>query len=131
MVLDSKLSRRQLLQAGAARRRGRRALPLGPAGVFAAPAREGKGVGSSRPARSAPSPSRSVMSRAAWASRPATHHWAYLGGANFPEDPTDLGPLVPLPGGWRALRVPGAAGFTQIEFAGYGQNAANPGGAAA
>ena len=24
----------------------------------------------------------------------------YLGGPNFPEDPTDLGPLVPLPGGF-------------------------------
>src|SRR4029078_11605157 len=24
----------------------------------------------------------------------------YLGGPTFPEDPTDLGPLVPLPGGF-------------------------------
>ena len=31
----------------------------------------------------------------------------YLGGANFPADPTDLGPLVPLPGGLEgAPRVP-------------------------
>ena len=55
----------------------------------------------------------------------------FLGGANFPEDPTDLGPLVPLPGGWKELlEYLAMVGFTQIEFAGYGQNAANPGGAA-
>jgi sugar phosphate isomerase/epimerase len=55
----------------------------------------------------------------------------YLGGANFPADPTDLGPLVPLPGGWKELLAYLASvGFEQIEFAGYGQNAANPGGAA-
>jgi len=55
----------------------------------------------------------------------------YLGGANFPADPTDLGPLVPLPGGWKELlEYLARVGFEQIEFAGYGQNAANPGGAA-
>ncbi|WP_330186171.1 TIM barrel protein [Dactylosporangium sp. AC04546] len=55
----------------------------------------------------------------------------YLGGPNFPKDPTDLGPLVPLPGGWVELfEFLAKAGFKQIEFAGYGQNAANPGGAA-
>jgi sugar phosphate isomerase/epimerase len=55
----------------------------------------------------------------------------YLGGRHFPEDPTDLGPLVPLPGGWRELfEYLARLGFEQIEFAGYGQNAANPGGAA-
>ena len=55
----------------------------------------------------------------------------FLGGANFPEDPTDLGPLVPLPGGWRELlEYLANLGYNQIEFAGYGQNAANPGGAA-
>ncbi|MEV8517758.1 hypothetical protein [Dactylosporangium sp. NPDC051484] len=55
----------------------------------------------------------------------------YLGGPNFPHDPTDLGPLVPLPGGWLELfEFLAKAGFHQIEFAGYGQHAANPGGAA-
>ena len=54
-----------------------------------------------------------------------------LGGPDFPEDPTDLGPLVPLPGGWRELfEFLAKVGFEQIEFAGYGQNADNPGGAA-
>src|SRR6185312_8644526 len=27
----------------------------------------------------------------------------YLGGRDFPRGPDDLGPLVPLPGGWRGL----------------------------
>jgi sugar phosphate isomerase/epimerase len=55
----------------------------------------------------------------------------FLGGANFPEDPTDLGPLVPLPGGWRELfEFFAKVGINQVEFAGYGQNAANPGGTA-
>ncbi len=55
----------------------------------------------------------------------------FLGGANFPEDPTDLGPLVPLPGGWRELfQFLADVGIHQVEFAGYGQNAANVGGTA-
>ena len=55
----------------------------------------------------------------------------YLGGDNFPVDPTDLGPLVPLPGGWRELlEFLANLGYRQIEFAGYGQNANNPGGTA-
>ena len=42
----------------------------------------------------------------------------FLGGPDFPEDPTDLGPLVPLPGGWRELfGFLAAAGYKQIEFA--------------
>jgi sugar phosphate isomerase/epimerase len=56
----------------------------------------------------------------------------HLGGASFPEDPTDLGPLVPLPGGWKELfEFFAQVGIHQVEFAGYGQNAANPGGNAA
>ncbi|HEX7745643.1 MAG TPA: hypothetical protein VF462_10320 [Micromonosporaceae bacterium] len=55
----------------------------------------------------------------------------YLGGPNFPEDPNDLGPLVPLPGGWLELfEFLAGCGFHQIEFAGYGQNANNSGGGA-
>ncbi len=53
----------------------------------------------------------------------------FIGGPDFPEDPNDLGPLVPLPGGWlELLEFLREAGFKQIEFAGYGQNANNPGG---
>ncbi|MBY5162269.1 sugar phosphate isomerase/epimerase family protein [Salsipaludibacter albus] len=55
----------------------------------------------------------------------------YLGGPDFPNDPDDLGDLVPLPGGWHELlEYLANLGYKQIEFAGYGQNAANPGGAA-
>jgi sugar phosphate isomerase/epimerase len=55
----------------------------------------------------------------------------FLGGPGFPEDPNDLGPLVPLPGGWRELfEFLANLGYKQIEFAGYGQNANNPGGTA-
>jgi len=54
----------------------------------------------------------------------------YLGGPDFPADPTDLGPLVPLPGGWRELfEFLANLGYKHIEFAGYNQNANNPGGA--
>jgi hypothetical protein len=55
----------------------------------------------------------------------------YLGGPDYLEDQTDLGPLVPLPGGWRELlEYLAGLGVKQIEFAGYGQNANNPGGGA-
>ncbi len=68
---------------------------------------------------------------AASAALGVTPTMGFLGGANFPEDPTDLGPLVPIPGGWKELfEFLAKWGYKQIEFAGYGQNAANPGGAA-
>src|SRR4051812_25894790 len=45
----------------------------------------------------------------------------YLGGRNFPQDPTDLGPSVPLPGGFRSvfryLRSVGYDGFEFFNFA--------------
>ena len=44
----------------------------------------------------------------------------YLGGPNFPEDPTDLGPLVPLPGGFpevfQYLSSVGVGGFEFFRF---------------
>ncbi len=53
----------------------------------------------------------------------------HLGGPDFPADPDDLGPLVPLPGGWRELLAHLASvGYAQVEFAGYGQHPDNPGG---
>ena len=52
-----------------------------------------------------------------------------LGGDNIHNDPNDVGPNVPLPGGWKELfEFFATVGITQVEFAGYGQNAANPGG---
>jgi len=44
----------------------------------------------------------------------------YLGGDNFPADPADLGPLVPLPGGFEAvyryLASVGYGGFVLLSF---------------
>jgi len=129
MVLDRKLSRRQLLRAGAASAAAAALLPLGPSGVFAAPAALPKGrlipedkVGTITFTQ------RDVPGRLGISTGSPT--MGYLGGANFPADPTDLGPLVPLPGGWKELlEYFAAVGIAQVEFAGYGQNAANPGGA--
>src|SRR3954454_7862022 len=54
----------------------------------------------------------------------------YLGGPNFPEDPTDLGPLVPLPGGYQAVfNFLAESGYGGFEFFQYTQNAAAIGGA--
>ena len=128
MVLDRKLSRRQLLRAGAASAATAALLPLGPSGVLAAPGAGPKGrlipedkVGTITFTQ------RDVPGRLAIAT--GTPVMGFLGGANFPADPTDLGPLVPLPGGWKELfEYFASVGIAQVEFAGYGQNAANPGG---
>jgi sugar phosphate isomerase/epimerase len=54
----------------------------------------------------------------------------YLGGPNFPNDPTDLGPLVPLPGGYQEVfDFLGQCGYGGFEFFQLSQNAQNPGGA--
>jgi sugar phosphate isomerase/epimerase len=53
----------------------------------------------------------------------------YLGGPNFPDDPTDLGPLVPLPGGFAAVfDFLASCGYTGFEFFQYTQNAGTLGG---
>lgn len=55
----------------------------------------------------------------------------HLGGPSFPADPSDLGPLVPIPGGWYELfEYLANVGFKQVEFAGYSQNSDNVGGSA-
>ncbi len=47
----------------------------------------------------------------------------YLGGPNFPEDPTDLGPLVPLPGGFQEVfEFLAGLGFRGFEFFQFTQN---------
>jgi hypothetical protein len=54
----------------------------------------------------------------------------YLGGPNFPQDPTDLGPLVPLPGGYQEVfQFLGECGYGGFEFFQLSQNAENAGGA--
>ena len=48
----------------------------------------------------------------------------YLGGPNFPDDPTDLGPLVPLPGGFEEVfEYPRRVGYSGFEFFQFSQNA--------
>ena len=132
MVLERKVSRRQLLKAGAATAAAASMLPMAGATVFAANA-SGRLVPTGK-VGTITFTQRDVPSRigiAASASLGVAPTMGRLGGPNFPEDPTDLGPLVPLPGGWVELfQYLAGAGFHQIEFAGYGQNAANPGGAA-
>src|SRR3954468_4445925 len=54
----------------------------------------------------------------------------YLGGPTFPDDPTDLGPLVPLPGSYQEVfQFLGECGYGGFEFFQSTQNANPPGGA--
>src|SRR3954447_11579778 len=54
----------------------------------------------------------------------------YLGGPNFPQDPTDLGPLVPLPGSYQEVfQFLAECGYGGFEFFQLSQNASAPGGA--
>ncbi|MGH8835343.1 MAG: sugar phosphate isomerase/epimerase family protein [Actinomycetes bacterium] len=127
-----RISRRRFLgvAAGAA---AASALPLGTTTAFAAATTDGSGrlipdgkVGTITFTQ------RDVPGRigiAASAALGVSPTMGYVGGPNFPEDPNDFGPLVPLPGGWRELlEFLAAVGIKQVEFAGYNQNAANPGG---
>ena len=131
MVSENGLSRRNLLKIGAGTAAAAALAPLGTPGVFAAPV-AGKGNGRLIPADKVGTiayTQRDVPGRLAISAGGTT--MGYLGGANFPADPTDLGPLVPLPGGWKELfEFFSKVGIEQVEFAGYGQNAANPGGTA-
>ena len=51
----------------------------------------------------------------------------YLGGPRFPEDPTDLGPLVPLPGGFASVfRYLASVGYRGFEFFSFDQGPNGP-----
>jgi sugar phosphate isomerase/epimerase len=51
----------------------------------------------------------------------------YLGGDHFPADPADLGPLVPLPGGFEAVfRYLASVGYRGFEFFSFNQGANGP-----
>jgi sugar phosphate isomerase/epimerase len=53
----------------------------------------------------------------------------FLGGPTFPDDPTDLGPLVPLPGGFaEVFEYLVSIGYAGIEFFSFNQNAGTLGG---
>jgi hypothetical protein len=134
MILDRRISRRRLLQASAGSAAAAALTSLAGTSVLAAPgATKAKGrlipedkVGTITFTQR-DVPSRRGIAASAAAGLPPT--MGFLGGPGFPQDPTDLGPLVPLPGGWRELfEFLAGVGFAQIEFAGYNQNAANVGG---
>ena len=51
----------------------------------------------------------------------------YLGGRGFPYDPTDLGPVVPLPGGFASVfRYLASVGYRGFEFFSFDQGANGP-----
>src|SRR5215216_2568891 len=51
----------------------------------------------------------------------------YLGGRDFPEDPTDLGPLVPLPGGFASVfKYLASVGYRGFEFFSFNQGPNGP-----
>jgi len=134
MVIDRGISRRNLLRMGAGAAAAAALAPLTTSTALAAPSPATSGrlipagkVGTITFTQRDVPGRLGIAASAALGVPPAT---GYVGG----DDPTnldDLGPLVPLPGGWRELfEFLANAGFTQIEFAGYGQNASNPGGTA-
>ncbi|MEU2552201.1 sugar phosphate isomerase/epimerase family protein [Streptomyces sp. NPDC014684] len=133
MGFNSNLNRRRFM-VGAGAAVAAALSPIGPASVFT-PARASAANGRLIPAGKLGTitySQRDVPTRVGIAASRAlgvAPTMGYLGGPDFPKDPTDLGPLVPLPGGWAELfEFLAKCGFKQIEFAGYGQNAANPGG---
>jgi hypothetical protein len=137
MGAPNTLNRRRFLGVVAGTAAAAATAPLGPTSAFSAPVAQQSGNALLIPRGKMGTitfTQRDVPSRigiAASAALGVSPTMGYLGGPNFPQDPTDLGPLVPLPGGWRELlEYLANLGYKQIEFAGYGQNAANPGGGA-
>ena len=132
MAHNHDFSRRQMLKLGAAGAAGVALAPLGGVSAFAAPPKPsppGPDLVPSDRVGTITFTQRDVPGRLGIATGSPT--MGHLGGASFPEDPNDLGPLVPLPGGWKELfEYFNKVGIEQVEFAGYGQNAANPGGTA-
>jgi hypothetical protein len=135
--MNNGLSRRSLLKIGAGCGAGAAVAlsPLGGSGALAAPDSANGRLIPKEKIGTITFTQRDVPSRRGIAASSAlgvAPTMGYLGGANFPEDPTDLGPLVPLPGGWKELfEYFATVGIAQVEFAGYGQGNAtvgNPGG---
>jgi sugar phosphate isomerase/epimerase len=127
------LSRRNFLGVTAGAAAVAATANLGPTSAFAATVSNGRLIPSDK-LGTITFTQRDVPSRigiAASAALGVSPTMGFLGGPAFPEDPNDLGPLVPLPGGWRELfEFLANLGYKQIEFAGYGQNSNNPGGTA-
>jgi sugar phosphate isomerase/epimerase len=128
MILDARITRRQLLKSGAGAAAAAALATVGPSVALGAGAGRAKLIPEDK-VGTITFTQRDVPGRLAIATGSPT--MGLLGGPTFPEDPTDLGELVPLPGGWRELfGFLAGVGIKQVEFAGYGQNAANPGGTA-
>ena len=102
MASNHNLSRRTMLRLGVGGAAAVALAPMGPVSAFAAP-KAGNGSGRLIPAAKVGTityTQRDVPGRLGIATgRPTLGH---LGGANFPADPTDLGPLVPFPVGGRS-----------------------------
>ena len=130
MVLDHRISRRQLLKSGAAGAAAATLATLGP--TVALGAGKAKLIPEDK-VGTITFTQRDVPGRlgiAASAAAGVAPTMGNLGGDNIFTDPNDVGPSVPLPGGWKELfEFLASVGITQVEFAGYGQNANNPGGA--
>jgi len=134
--MGQNLSRRSFLGVTAGAAAAAATAHLGPASAFAAPRLQGAN------GRLIPDDkvgtilftqrdTRNRLSIAASNAMGVSPTMGFLGGPDFPEDPTDLGPLVPIPGGWyETLEFLANVGFEQVEFAGYTQNSNNVGGSA-
>ena len=130
MRADAYFSRRHFLKASAGAAAAAATLAaVGPGAALAGPpARRGAPLVPSGKVGTILFTQRDAISRRGVWNNPSPT-MGFLGGSNFPEDPSDLGPLVPLPGGFREVfAFVAAAGYKQIEFAGYNQHAANAGG---
>jgi sugar phosphate isomerase/epimerase len=127
MSSESSFSRRTLLSAGAGIA-GVAALGGTPA-VGSEPPGDGPGGRDARGGRLVP---RGRLGVQQWALRDAITRadrsvMGYLGGANFPTDPADRGPLVPLPGGFRAVfAYLVSVGYKGVEFFSFDQGANGP-----
>ena len=135
MVLDRRITRRQLLKSGAGAAAAATMASLLPTVALGAPpAGQGGRLIPAGKVGTITFTQRDVPGRIGIAASQALGlepTMGFLGGPGYPEDPTDLGPLVPLPGGWRELfEFFSGLGIKQVEFAGYNQNSNNPGGSA-
>ena len=131
MVLDHRISRRQLLKSGAAGAAAAATLAtIGP--TVSLGAGKAKLIPEDK-VGTITFTQRDVPGRlgiAASAAAGVAPTMGNLGGDDIFTNPNSQGPLVPLPGGWKELfEFFASVGIKQVEFAGYGQNAANPGGA--
>ena len=132
MVLDARITRRQLLKSGAGAAAAATLATLGPTVALGAAAGKAKLIPEDK-VGTITFTQRDVPGRlgiAASAAAGVAPTMGNLGGDNIHNDPNDVGPNVPLPGGWKELfEFFATVGIKQVEFAGYTQNGANPGGA--